>query len=133
MLLLLMMLLLMFTKMSMFSAFAAVPFSSPVHLWSVRSKAKLVSSMDDLAPLAVGVGDGTSPKLGQELLHNVGLMVGLAETEIQASIILTRPRWLQPGLLLQRDRRVTLTHDAYFIRGSVVSLSFMLVTIPREG
>lgn len=39
--------------------------------------------MDDLAPLATGVGDGDSPKLGQELLHNVGLMVGLAETEIQ--------------------------------------------------
>ena len=48
-------------------------------------KAKLVSSMDDLAPLAEGAGDGTPPKLGQELLHNVGLMVGLAETEIQAS------------------------------------------------
>eukprot|EP00904_Undaria_pinnatifida_P011496 jgi/Undpi1/7477/HiC_scaffold_22.g09950.m1 len=48
-------------------------------------QAKLVSSMDDLAPMATGAGDGTSPKLGQELLHNVGLMVGLAETEIQAS------------------------------------------------
>lgn len=47
-------------------------------------KTKLVSSMDDLAPLAPGVsGDGGEPKLGQELLHNVGLMVGLAETEIQ--------------------------------------------------
>lgn len=45
---------------------------------------KLVSSMDDLAPLAPGAGgDGGRPKLGQELLHNVGLMVGLAETEIQ--------------------------------------------------
>ena len=45
-----------------------------------------MSSMDDLAPMATGAGDGTSPKLGQELLHNVGLMVGLAETEIQASV-----------------------------------------------
>ncbi|CAN0438338.1 unnamed protein product, partial [Ectocarpus fasciculatus] len=45
---------------------------------------KLVSTMDDLAPLASGTGgDGGAPKLGQELLHNVGLMVGLAETEIQ--------------------------------------------------
>lgn len=42
-----------------------------------------MSSMDDLAPLATGVEDGGSPKLGQELLHNVGLMVGLAETDIQ--------------------------------------------------
>ena len=69
--------------------FPAGPFFSPPppHLLSVRAKAKLVSSMDDLAPLAVGVGDGASPKLGQELLHNVGLMVGLAETEIQASIL----------------------------------------------
>lgn len=45
---------------------------------------KLVSSMDDLAPLAPAAGgDGGAPKLGQELLHNVGLMVGLAETELQ--------------------------------------------------
>lgn len=48
-------------------------------------KTKLVSSMDDLAPLATGLGDGGTPKLGQELLHNVGLMVGLAETEIQVT------------------------------------------------
>lgn len=39
--------------------------------------------MEDLAPLATGLEDGEKPKLGQELLHNVGLMVGLAETEIQ--------------------------------------------------
>lgn len=43
-----------------------------------------MSSMDDLAPLATGVEDGGTPRLGQELLHNVGLMVGLAEAEIQA-------------------------------------------------
>lgn len=49
------------------------------------SQAKLVSSMDDLAPLATGLAEGETPKLGQELLHNVGLMVGLAETEIQVS------------------------------------------------
>lgn len=48
-------------------------------------QAKLVSSMEDLAPLATGLEDGEKPKLGQELLHNVGLMVGLAETEIQVS------------------------------------------------
>lgn len=42
-----------------------------------------MSTMDDLAPLATGLEDGETPKLGQELLHNVGLMVGLAETEIQ--------------------------------------------------
>lgn len=46
-------------------------------------QAKLVTTMEDLAPLATGLAEGEQPKLGQELLHNVGLMVGLAETELQ--------------------------------------------------
>ncbi|CAM9593985.1 unnamed protein product, partial [Laminaria digitata] len=76
-------------------------------------QAKLVSSMDDLAPLAVGVGDGTSPKLGQELLHNVGLMVGLAETEIQASMTLHRRREAE------KDRASALEKDAADLKKKV--------------
>lgn len=56
---------------------------TPQYLHACFLQTKLVSTMDDLAPLATGVEDGSTPKLGQELLHNVGLMVGLAETEIQ--------------------------------------------------
>lgn len=45
---------------------------------------KLVYGMDDLAPMPSGASeDGGIPKLGQELLHNVGLLAGLPETEVQ--------------------------------------------------
>lgn len=39
--------------------------------------------MDDLAPLATGLAEGEKPKLGQEILHNVGLIIGVTENEIQ--------------------------------------------------
>eukprot|EP00752_Nemacystus_decipiens_P009688 g8655.t2 len=46
---------------------------------------KLVRSLDDLAPLSRGAsGNGGTLKLGQELLHNVGLLARMPETELQA-------------------------------------------------
>ena len=82
-------------------------------------QAKLVSTMDDLAPLATGIEDGEAPRLGQELLHNVGLIVGLAETDIQASCTST---CLRPSAVAAR-----------FVCAELETTIFHLINFSRRG